>query len=85
MAGRNRAGEVILWGQAVSAHTPRSVDDLTLEMIRLRVTGYSVTSIGEMFGFKSQYVSTATNRVRDADIKHDPSAKPYYWQPQRRA
>jgi hypothetical protein len=65
--------------------TPRSVDDLTLEMIRLRVTGYSVTSIGEMFGFKSQYVSTATNRVRDADIKHDPSAKPYYWQPKCRA
>lgn len=52
----------------------RQSDELTLKMLDLRSRSVSPTQIAERIGSTSQFVSTATNRVRRAD--QDESGEP---------
>lgn len=52
----------------------RRSDELTLYMLRLRTDGMKPTAIGLRVGSQSQFVSTATNRIRSWDHKESGEA-----------
>ena len=47
----------------------RETDEHVLSMIKARADGAGPQAIGDMIGKTSQYVTTAVNRVRNADLK----------------
>lgn len=52
--------------------TTRNADDALLEMIALRMEGWTSNEIGETLGFKPEHVRASTNRVVHDDAKlHD--------------
>jgi len=53
--------------KVVVIDTPREVDELVLEAISLRRRGFRNSVIARRLGMSPAYVSTVTNRVRDAD------------------
>ncbi len=46
----------------------RQSDETVLRLLDLRTAGLSPTILAERTGRSPQFVSTATNRVRDADL-----------------
>ena len=46
----------------------RASDDLILKAVRLRCKGMGPADVGRVIGKSSQFVSTACNRVRLADL-----------------
>lgn len=61
----------------------RDRDEAVLDMVSSRATGETVTSISARYAKATQYVSTATNRVRQADVfdsGDDPeTVRGFYW------
>ena len=58
-------------------HDPRAtrdIDEAVLHLLKERDKGVPCVALGLLIGKPSQYVSTATKRVADADMKHDPEA-----------
>lgn len=53
--------------KVVVIDTPREVDDLVLEAISLRRRGFRNSVIARRLGISAAYVSTISNRMRDAD------------------
>lgn len=53
----------------------RQSDELTLEMVRLRSAGMSAVEISRKIGKTQQFVTTATNRVRRADVAESDEPK----------
>ena len=58
--------------------TSRAVDEWVLTCLRMRCEGMLPIEIAAKFGVPIQKISTAVNRIADADMKHDPEAS-YPW------
>ena len=50
--------------------TTREDDEMVLKWLRYRYHGFTTASIAKVHGFRCARVRTATNRVKDDDIKY---------------
>lgn len=56
----------------------RTKDEIVLDWIALRQQGYTTGQIGRLYDVTPSQVRTSTNRVRNEDAAHDPSAAGVY-------
>lgn len=59
--------------------TTRADDDRLLALLSLRAEGHSAGALSRLFGLRSSYIRTATNRVRTADEAYEGRILEGYW------